>query len=952
MAEPVIAKPRRSTAAAVLGVETLSAFMLTREETATTAASTSVSAGAVPTTHVLRDDAPASVVLSRWSGSLSPGKLQQSLRTESNDLKDDKGGETGRECSTERRQRNVVVQHSPIKADSGSHHRRTTRANLPNGNAPYLSPPVSGMRETSLMPHSAAKQPFFSNMIHRAENVQLHRLCEGLFADSQKKGDKNGGRCTARRRFQKNNVEVDLEGDGGKDAAPTTTLHSPLSLLRLIDLERPNSKGGQLSVRPSAARTKHARVQHKVVNLSLCKYPLLRAIAEEKGFKTQESEEELEKNQFNLVWSDTVLPLTRLVRLASWQRTNHFPAMHLLCRKGHLGITLGRMRKLFPTHYTFYPRTWSLRSERHQFQRFMMALRNKKVPKFFIMKPNAGCQGRGILITRDPLNAVDDVDNYIVQEYIARPILLEERKFDLRVYVLLTSIRAPSIFLFNDGLVRLCAEPYEKPTDSNARNTCKHLTNYAVNKHSPEYVFNDNADSGNVGNKRNFKFLNEWLDSSGNSSEVFWSRVAHVICKTILVAQPQIANVYNSCFPRQNDGYNCFEVLGFDILIDHQMKPWLMEVNHTPSFATDTPLDYEIKHALLEEVLDIIDVRATDRRRGEKKEREEFVQRVMRKPVGMAASAHRGGGGGGGASEVMSSSPSTSSLFQVQQPYMSTTGSMGTLEQAAEFAKLIEERRAHEDSKLCGFRRIYPTQDAEHQLVYDAVLSQACAQCTSPQPSWMSSPTPSSPQVSDERHRRMDNTPGSFALPQRLPTSAASTDAGVAISSPHNSSVTSNLSRGMQMQKLREEMTHSRRNGKPAPRVRPVVSSAVRERSGGATGHDNSYTVEVPPPPPPPQLSSSSVHAGAVEPAPEQKRPILERLCILPDADNQPPKVHVIVAKLTPVSTKPAPPDHSTSTAERIEELRNLQEQLEHEAECELSQLQGSDGEDSFTLGE
>jgi tubulin polyglutamylase TTLL6/13 len=39
----------------------------------------------------------------------------------------------------------------------------------------------------------------------------------------------------------------------------------------------------------------------------------------------------------------------------------------------------------------------------------------------------------------------------------------------------------------------------------------------------------------------------------------------------------------------------CFEILGFDILIDEKLKPWLLEINHTPSFATDSPLDFKIK---------------------------------------------------------------------------------------------------------------------------------------------------------------------------------------------------------------------------------------------------------------------------------------------------------------------------------------------------------------------
>lgn len=63
-------------------------------------------------------------------------------------------------------------------------------------------------------------------------------------------------------------------------------------------------------------------------------------------------------------------------------------------------------------------------------------------------------------------------------------MLIEGRKFDLRVYVLLTSIRNMSIFLFNDGLVRISAATYEEPTDMNIKNNCMHLTNYAINKKS------------------------------------------------------------------------------------------------------------------------------------------------------------------------------------------------------------------------------------------------------------------------------------------------------------------------------------------------------------------------------------------------------------------------------------------------------------------------------------
>jgi tubulin polyglutamylase TTLL6/13 len=46
-----------------------------------------------------------------------------------------------------------------------------------------------------------------------------------------------------------------------------------------------------------------------------------------------------------------------------------------------------------------------------------------------------------------------------------------------------------------------------------------------------------------------------------------------------------------------------FELFGFDIFLDENMKPWLLEVNHTPSFTTDTPLDYHIKKSLILDTL-------------------------------------------------------------------------------------------------------------------------------------------------------------------------------------------------------------------------------------------------------------------------------------------------------------------------------------------------------------
>jgi tubulin polyglutamylase TTLL5 len=60
---------------------------------------------------------------------------------------------------------------------------------------------------------------------------------------------------------------------------------------------------------------------------------------------------------------------------------------------------------------------------------------------------------------------------------------------------------------------------------------------------------------------------------------------------------------------------NCFEVFGFDILIDSDLKPWVLEVNLSPSLATDAPLDLKIKANLITDTLNMCGLRRFDHRK-------------------------------------------------------------------------------------------------------------------------------------------------------------------------------------------------------------------------------------------------------------------------------------------------------------------------------------------------
>jgi len=83
-----------------------------------------------------------------------------------------------------------------------------------------------------------------------------------------------------------------------------------------------------------------------------------------------------------------------------------------------------------------------------------------------------------------------------------------------------------------------------------------------------------------------------------------------VIIKTILSVEPSIVT---ACGTTKHKNV-CFELYGFDILIDAAFKPWLLEVNVCPSLSSSSPMDKYIKTLLLSDTLYLTGFRMFDRK--------------------------------------------------------------------------------------------------------------------------------------------------------------------------------------------------------------------------------------------------------------------------------------------------------------------------------------------------
>ncbi|MEE6494674.1 hypothetical protein FKM82_001836 [Ascaphus truei] len=404
----------------------------------------------------------------------------------------------------------------------------------------------------------------------------------------------------------------------------------------------------------------------------------------------------------NLIWSDCAVQHEKIAELRNYQRINHFPGMGEICRKDCLARNMTKMIKCQPHEYSFIPRTWIFPAEYTQFQNYVKELKKKKRQKTFIIKPANGAMGHGISLIRNG-EKLQAQDHLIVQEYLDKPFLMEGYKFDLRVYILLTSCDPLRIFLYNDGLVRMGTEKYHSPSESNLNQLYMHLTNYSVNKHNENFGRDETEDRGS---KRSIRWFTEFLRTNDYDVGKFWNDISELVVMTLIVAEPHVLHAYRMCRPGQPPGSEsvCFEVLGFDIILDRKLKPWLLEINRAPSFGTDQKIDYDVKKGVLLNALKLLNIRTSDKKKNLAKQKAEAQKRLY------------------GQGSMKRLSPGSSD--GEKQRHTLERRREELKERLAEVRKQIS-REEYENGHMGNYRRIYPPEDKLLLEKYEGLLATA-----------------------------------------------------------------------------------------------------------------------------------------------------------------------------------------------------------------------------------
>ena len=353
-------------------------------------------------------------------------------------------------------------------------------------------------------------------------------------------------------------------------------------------------------------------------------------------------------DSWDIVWSDRGWAREQFdrIKLSDGQRINHFRNNYELTRKDHMVKNLKRMRKSLEKEgradeaacWDFYPTTYVVPQEYGLFYEEF----KRNPDSTWIMKPVGSAQGRGIfLFTKlsqisewkvgskwrpnvgqgDHTTPGETVENYVAQKYIDRPYLVGGKKFDLRLYCLVTAFAPLTVWMYRAGFARFSNHRFSM-AKSDLHRAHVHLTNVAVQKREAEQAkaggggeggaskgagtMGDEGDWEIDGSKWDLKQLKLFVASRHGMSaanKMTWE-MQMVMVRTLIACAPVMIN-----------DKHCFELYGFDVMIDSDLRPWLIEANSSPALTATSKSDYELKFQLLKDTLDILDLEG--RRSGE-----------------------------------------------------------------------------------------------------------------------------------------------------------------------------------------------------------------------------------------------------------------------------------------------------------------------------------------------
>jgi tubulin polyglutamylase TTLL4 len=147
---------------------------------------------------------------------------------------------------------------------------------------------------------------------------------------------------------------------------------------------------------------------------------------------------------WNMLWTTLIRP-SKLKYLNKYQKLNHFAGAWSIGSKANLWRNVQKQRRKHGKDFEICPTTYIFPED---YKRWCNDREMNNYKDMYILKPTSSSCGRGIRVIgkKDQLN--NKKGGYLVSKYLSKPHLLRGYKYDLRIYVVVTSFDPLKAYLF------------------------------------------------------------------------------------------------------------------------------------------------------------------------------------------------------------------------------------------------------------------------------------------------------------------------------------------------------------------------------------------------------------------------------------------------------------------------------------------------------------------------
>ena len=258
------------------------------------------------------------------------------------------------------------------------------------------------------------------------------------------------------------------------------------------------------------------------------------------------------------------------------------------------------MKSKFPDDYNYIAITYSYPEEKKTIENM---LKDYKVSPddLWLIKPKSGSLGHGIRIF---LTLNDIPEEFLLTRYINPPHLINNKKYDFRVYILVTGLAPFRLYIYTEGLVRFASEEYSTNI-KDLTQSYRHLTNISLNKKNlKSFVVANDVDT-EEGNRWSFQAYEEYCKRNNiNYKNIFEQMKDNSIKAFISVHKEYYEKIIN----KNQTCHNFFELHGLDYLPDKNLKLYFLEGNDRPSLIMGDINDRKLKPQLVADILNIVGI--------------------------------------------------------------------------------------------------------------------------------------------------------------------------------------------------------------------------------------------------------------------------------------------------------------------------------------------------------